>query len=127
LSGRYIRVIGSAKYKVIGIPESIENFDEVLAAVSKIAPIANPKRDRSLKQFSIMASGFAAYMVMLWSHSWQVVLPLAVIVSGYLVWLFVYMQRSPNVLRRNKRASWVYLIFTVICVLKVLEVLGSKH
>src|ERR1700694_753304 len=124
LPGRYLRVIGSGKYKVIGISESIESFEEVLGTVSKIAPLANPKRDRSLKQFSVMASGFAAYMVMLWSHSPLVVLPLALIVSGYLIWLFVYMQRSPNVLRRSKRASRFYLLFTVICVLKVLEVLG---
>src|SRR5262249_34213102 len=45
LPGRYLRVIGNAKYQVIGIPENIENFPEVLASVSQIAPATQQNSD----------------------------------------------------------------------------------
>jgi hypothetical protein len=127
LPGRYLRVIGNARYQVIGIPESVEDFQEVFETVSRIGPITNPKRDRSLKTAGLMACGFVAYMVMLWSHSPQIVLPLAAGVSVFLIWYFVYLQRNPNVLRRTKRTSWFYLVFVLVCGLKVLEVLGRMH
>ena len=75
LPGGYLRVIGNAKYQVIGIPESIENFEEVFDTVSRIAPAAGRKLDRSVKNILLMAGGFAAYLVMLWAHSPTIVLP----------------------------------------------------
>lgn len=123
LQGRYLRVIGSERFQVIGIPESIENFEEVLAAVCQIARPANLQRDRSLKGALLTGAGFAVYLVMLWSRSPQVVLPLALVVGGLLVWLFVYMRRSPNISRRNKNVSWVYLLCIGLCILKVLTLL----
>ncbi|HEY1677037.1 MAG TPA: hypothetical protein VGG04_04975 [Candidatus Sulfotelmatobacter sp.] len=120
LPGRYLRVIGNARYQVIGIPESIENFEEVLATVSRIAPATNRKTDRSLRNALWMAGGFAAYMVMLWARSPKIVIPLAIIVSGLLLWLFWFMQTSPNVLRKAKRTSWIYLGVVLLCILRVL-------
>jgi hypothetical protein len=72
-----------------------------------------------------MLGGFAAYMIMLWSRSRWIVIPLAVAVTALLIWLFLYMQKSPNVLRRNKRLSWLYLFFVFLCLLRVLQVLGK--
>lgn len=125
LPGRYLRVIGNVKYQVIGIPESIENFPEVLAAISQIGPPEQQKRDRSLKSTLVMAGGGAAFLLMLWSRSPIIVVPLAAGVSGLLIWLFIFLQRSPNALRRSKRASWLYLFLTLICLLKVLQVFGK--
>ena len=51
--------------------------------------------------------------------------PLAVVVATLLVWLFVFIQRSPNVSYRSKRVSWLYLLFLGVCVLKVLSLLKS--
>jgi Na+/H+ antiporter NhaD/arsenite permease-like protein len=127
LSGRYIRVIGDEKYQVIAIPESIENLDEIRDTLSRAAPATNLTRDRSLKTTLITACGFAAYMVMLWSESPQIVLPLALVVIALLVWLFVYMQRSPNVSRQSRRISWLYLLFVLICVLKVFAVMRRMN
>jgi hypothetical protein len=125
LPGRYLRVVGRERYQVIGIPESIENFEEVLQAVSRIAPPRNLTRDRSLKNAVLLAGGFLAYMVMLWTDSPRVVLPLALAVSAVLIWLFVYIQKSPNVTRGSKRISWLYLVFVTLCALKALSALGK--
>ncbi len=123
LPGRYLRVIGSKRLEVIAIPESIENFQEVLGAVSRIAPPVDLKKDKSHKIALVNAGGFTAYMVMLWSHSTLIVVPLAVVVSGLLLWLFFYMQRSPNTSRRGKKISWVYLLCVGFPLLKIMEVL----
>jgi hypothetical protein len=121
LPGRYLRVIGTEKYQVIGIPASVENFGEILNAVSQIAPSTNLKRDRSIRNVALLACGFGAYTVMLWTPSPKVALPFALIVSGLLIWLVVYTQRSPNVALKNKRVSWFYLAFLMISILKALD------
>jgi len=125
LPGRYLRVVGKDTGNVIGIPEGIEDFEGVLNTVSGIVPVTLAKRDRSLKSSLLMAFGFTAYLFMLWSHSRLLVLFFAILVSSLLIWLFVFMQTSPNVLRRNKRISWMYLAFIAVSVLKVLEVFGQ--
>lgn len=125
LPGRYLRVVGNARYQVIGIPESVENFGEVLTVVSQISPLAKLDRDQSLKSSLWMLVGFVAYMIMLWSHSPWIVVPLAAAVSALLIWLFLFMQRSPNVLSRNKRISWLYLFFVLLCLARILQVFGK--
>ncbi len=125
LPGRYLRVIGNGLYQVIGIPEDIEKFPEILEIVSRIAPAAKLKRDQSLKSSLLMLAGFAAYMIMLWSHAAWIVVPLATAVSVLLIWLVVFMQRSPNVPRRSKKTSWLYLFFVLLCVARILQVLGK--
>jgi len=72
-----------------------------------------------------MLAGFAAYMIMLWSHSPWIVVPLAVGVSALLIWLFLFMQRSPNVLSRNKKISWFYLFLALLCLARILQVFGK--
>jgi len=126
LPGRYVRIIGNERYQVIGIPEGLENFDEVLATISRIAPPENLQRDRSLKSALLTGAGFSAYLVMLWSSSARVVMPLAVIVAGLLIWLFIYMRTSPNISGRNKRFSWMYLLCIGLCVLKVLSLFSRS-
>lgn len=125
LPGRYLRVVGNGRYQVIGIPESIENFAEILAIVSRLAPPEKLDRDKSLKSSLWMLIGFAAYMIMLWSRSPWIVVPLAAAVTALLIWLFLYMQRSPNVLSRNKRISWLYLFFALLCLARILQVFGK--
>jgi CDP-diglyceride synthetase len=71
-----------------------------------------------------MGLGFAAYLVMLWSRSPWLVVPLALGVSALLLWLIVFIQRSPNVTLRAKRTGWLYLLFVLTCGLKVLAVIG---
>ncbi len=127
LPGRYLRVIGSAKYQTIGIPESIENFEEIRKAVMEIVPETIRRKDSSQKNALLMGAGFTAYMIMLWSRSPQIVLPLAACVTALLVWLFIYMQRSPNFTRRSKRFSWAYLLFAGICVLRVADAVSKMR
>jgi hypothetical protein len=119
LPGRYLRVIGLQKHNVIGIPESIENFPEVLQTVAALAPVTTLRSDRSVKTTIYFAIGVVAYMTMLWSRSPQIVLPVGTVVIGMLLWLFVFMQRSPNVSRRNKRTAWLYLFMVLLCAYKI--------
>lgn len=123
LPGRYLRVVGTMKHQVIGIPEGIENFSEIERVLFDLRPPQPLHRDRALRNTVLTALGFAAYLSMLWTKSPRIVVPLAILVASLLLWLFQYMQRSPNVSYRNKRISWVYLIFVVLCGLKVLSVL----
>lgn len=122
--GHSLRVIGTDKLQVIGIPEGIERPDEVLQIVTALAPVTPPSGDRALRTSVLMALGFAAYLAMLWATTPWIVVPLALGVSALLLWLIVFMQRSPNVTLRAKRTGWLYLIFVLTCGLKVLAVIG---
>jgi hypothetical protein len=124
LPGRYLKVIGSGRYQVIAIPESIENFSDVLNTISQLKPPTIVRRDLSMRTFLLTAGGFAAYLVMLFGRSPRVVLPLALVVGAMLLRLFFFMQRNPNIPTRNKRISWVYLLFVPLCVFKALEMWG---
>lgn len=125
--GQGLRVIGTSRYQVIGIPESIEQFEEILHTVTPLAPATPPRADRTLRANIVMGLGFAAYMTMLWSNLPWVVFPLATAVSSLLVWRFVVLQRSPNVTRSARRTGWLYLIFVGICGLKVLQTMGTMR
>lgn len=123
-AGYALRVIGASKLREIGIPEGIEHFDEVLHTVAALAPVAASPGDRALRTNVLMATGLVVYMVMLWATSPWIVLPLAAAVSTLLIWLIVFMQRSPNVTLRAKRNGWLYLIGVFTCGLKVLATIG---
>jgi hypothetical protein len=125
LSGRYLRVIGNTKRDVIGIPESLENFSNVLLELSNSFPAKHLSHDRTIRNTFLTGLGFGAYMLMLWTRTPKIVIPLAVVVATLLVWLFVFIQRSPNVSYRSKRISWLYLLFVGICAVKVLSLLSS--
>jgi hypothetical protein len=125
--GNGLRVIGKTRYQVIGIPESIEQFEEILDLVTPLAPVTPPRADRALRANITMGLGFAAYMGMPWSNSPWIVFPLAAAVTALLVWRFVVLQRSPNVTRSARRTGWLYLIFVVTCRLKVLQTIGMMR
>jgi len=119
LPGRYLRVIGLQKRNVIGIPESIESFPDVLQTVSTLAPVTTLHRDRSVRGTLYTIVGGVSYMAMLWSRSPWIVLPMGALVAGLMLWLIVFMQRSPNVSRRGKRVAWLYLFLVLMCAFKV--------
>lgn len=125
LPGRYLRVIAKQRRSVIGIPELIENFSEIQPMILGLAPVRILRRDHSLRITLLYIFGFGGFLVVLWSGSPWVVFPLAVLVSSLLIWLFIFLQRSPNVARRSKRVSWVYLLFVVAIALKALAVFGK--
>jgi hypothetical protein len=126
LPGRFLRVIGASRQQVIGIPEDIEGFPEILATLSALHPISETSSDRSVKSFLITLLVLAAFLGMAASPSPQVAIPLAVLVIGAVLWFILYIQRSPNVSHRAKRQSWFYLILVGICVLKILMMLGRR-
>jgi hypothetical protein len=123
LPGRYLRVIGNTRRHVIGIPEGLENFSDVLLELSTAFPAKHLNRDRTMRNTFLTGLAFGAYMLMLWMRTPRIVIPLALVVAIFLVWLFVFIQRSPNVSYRSKRISWLYLLFLGICALKVLSLL----
>ena len=123
IPGRYLRVIGSSRQRAIAIPESIEHFPDILAILSALRPIAESRSDRSLKSFVLTVLGFAGYLTMLWSNSPRIVLPLALLVTAFLVWLIIFLQRNPNATYTTKRQSWFYLVIVFTCVIKVLVIL----
>jgi hypothetical protein len=125
LPERYLRVIGNTKRDVIGIPEGLDNFSDVVLELSNIFSSKRLNRDRTIRNTLLTGLGFGAYLLMLWMRSPRIVVPLAVAVATLLVWLFVFIQRSPNVSYRSKRVSWLYLLFLGVCALKVLSVLAS--
>jgi hypothetical protein len=125
LPGRYLRVIGSTKRNVIGIPDGLENFSDVLLDLSNIFPANRLSRDNTIRNTFLTGLGFGAYLLMLWLRTPRIVIPLAAAVAILLVWLFVFIQRSPNVSYRSKRLSWLYLLFLGICALKVLSLFTS--
>ena len=123
LPGRYLRVIGNSSFQVIGIPEDIDQLAEIRQTLEAIAPITKRRADRNLNWSVLLALGFAGWIVMLWSSSPRVVLPVGAVVTGMLIWLFVYLQRSPNVPQANRRGAWVYLILAGLCLLRLASVL----
>jgi len=123
--GRYLRVIGTPKSRVLGIPQGIEEFEEVLKTLSSVHPI----RVRSIQQWqkyrAFMAAGLILYVTMLWSTSAVVVIPLSLAVAAMIVWVFFWYRRNPNISRGAKRLSWLYLPFLLMCFLKLLVVAAS--
>jgi len=126
LPGRFLRVNGTAPRQVVGIPEDIEGFPEILATLSALHPITETRSDRSVKSFMFSLLVLAAFLAMAWTQRPQVAIALAMLVSASVLWLVVYIQRSPNTSRRVKRGSWWYLIFVAISLLKILQVVGLR-
>ena len=123
--GRYLRVIGTPKNRVVGIPEGIEEFDEVLRTLSSVHAI----RRRSIQQWqkyrAFMAAGLILYVTMLWSTSPFVVIALSLAMAATILWLFYWYRRNPNLSRTAKHLSWPYLPFLLVCALKLLVAVAS--
>ena len=124
LPGRFLRVVGAQRYHVIAIPESIENFPEILQSVTGLALLTLRRDDQRVKTLVCTALGFAVWLTVLWSKSPWVVIPLALLFAGALVWLFAFIQRSPNTSLRSKRFSWLYLLFALASGLRAFEAIG---
>ena len=123
-AGHSLRVIGVNNLQVIGIPEGVERWEEVVATVTSLGPVTAPRDDRALRTNVLLALGFAGYLGAMWATSPWIVLPLATAVSALILWFVVFIERSPNVPLRTKRTGWLYLIFVVTCGLKVATVIG---
>jgi multisubunit Na+/H+ antiporter MnhB subunit len=126
LPGRFVRVVGAAPRQVIGIPEDIEGFPEILTTLTALHPITETRNDRSVKSFVLSLLVLVAFLAMAWARQPQIAIALAVLVSAAVLWLIVYIQRSPNTSHRVKRSSWWYLIIVGVCLLKILQILGRR-
>jgi hypothetical protein len=114
-----MRVIGKPRSRVISIPEGIENFDQVLKALSLIRPIQLRSIEQWKKSRVYMAAGMILYSTMLWSTSPIVVVPLSLAMGSAVVWLFLWIRRNPNLPRGTKRLAWVFLPALLMCALKL--------
>jgi hypothetical protein len=116
--GRYLRVIGKPKSRVIGIAEGIEHFDQILEIVSSVRAVQVRSIQQWHKSRALMAAGLILYMIMLWATSPVVVIPLSLGMAAIIVWVFLWMHANPNIPARTKRIAWLYLLFLVMCALK---------
>jgi hypothetical protein len=119
--GRYLRVIGETRQRVIGIPQGIENFDEVLRFVSQVHPVTLRSGEFGRHRLYYMAGGAAAFATLLWSKSWYVTIPLAIGLSCMVLWAVWTVWRSPNASRQTRRAILAYCFVLIPCGLKILE------
>lgn len=124
--GRYLRVIGKTKGRVIAIPESIDRFDQVLETVSTLRPVRVRTFEEWQKYRAFMAAGLVLFMIMLWATSPFVVIPLSLLMGSVTVWVFFWIRRNPNISIKQKRISWTYWLFFLVCILKLLAAVGNS-
>jgi membrane protein YdbS with pleckstrin-like domain len=119
VKGRYLRVIGKSKGRVIVIPEALDQFSEVLKTISSLRPV----RVRTIEQWQkyrvFMIAGLLFFVIMLWSTSPFIVVPLSLATSSLIVWVFYWFRRNPNVSESSKRVVWIYWLFFAMCVVKL--------
>jgi hypothetical protein len=89
VQGRYLRVIGKSKGRVIAIPEGIDQFDNVLKAISSLFPVRIRTIEQWQKYRSFMAAGLLLFVIMLWATSPPVVIPLSLAMGSVIVWVFL--------------------------------------
>lgn len=119
VQGRYLRVIGKTKGRVIAIPEGIDQFDNVLKTISSFCPV----RVRTIEQWQkyrvFMAAGLLLFVIVLWATSPLVVIPLSLAMGSVMVWVFFWIRRNPNVPESTKRIAWIYWLFFAVCIVKL--------
>jgi hypothetical protein len=120
VQGRYLRVIGKTKSRAIAIPEGIDHFDQVLETVSSIRPVRVRTIEQWQKYRAFMAAALLLYVIMLWATSPVVVIPLSLAMGSVIVWVFFWIRRNPNLPVSRKRIAWMYWLFFLVCVLKLL-------
>jgi len=118
--GRYLSVIGIKGGQVISIPEGIDQFDQVLATVSAVKAVELRRLQQWQKYRLFMAAALMLYVVMLWSTSPAIVIPLSITMAALIVWTFFWIRRNPNLLKRTKLVGWLYLLFLLACGMKLL-------
>jgi hypothetical protein len=119
VQGRYLRVIGKTKSRVIAIPDGIDHFDQILETVSSVRPIHVRKVEQWQKYRAFMAAGLLLFITLLWSTSPVVVIPLSLAMGSLIVWVFFWILRNPNISGSRKRIAWIYWLFFAVCVLKL--------
>ena len=128
VQGRYVRVIGKSKGHVIAIPEGIDRFDQVLETVSSIRPVRVRTIEQWQKYRAFMAAGLLLYVVMIWATSPAVVIPLSLVMGSVIVWVFFWIRRNPYCSTNQKRIAWIYWLFFLMCILKLLVAVdGTNH
>jgi hypothetical protein len=120
VQGRYLRVIGKTKSRVISIPESIDHFDQVLGTVASLRPVRVRTIEQWQKYRAFMAAGLLLFMIMLWATSPVVVIPLSLATGSVIVWVFFWIRRNPNFSIEQRRIAWIYWLFFLVCILKLL-------
>jgi hypothetical protein len=125
--GRYLRVIGRRKARVIAIPESVDHFDQVLETVSSLRPVRVRTIEQWQKYRAFMAAGLLLFVVMIWATSPALVIPLSLATGSVIVWVFFWIRRNSNISTNQKRIAWIYWLFFFICILKLLVAMeGGK-
>jgi hypothetical protein len=126
--GRYLRVIGKTKRRVIAIPEGIDRFDQVLETVSSLRPVRVRTIEPWQKYRAFMAAGLLLYVVMIWATSPAVVIPLSLVMGSVIVSVFFWIRRNPYFSISQKRIAWIYWLFFLMCILKLLVAAdGTNH
>jgi len=123
LKGEYLRVIGKSKGQVIAIPESVDQFAEVLNRISSVCPVRVRRVGQWKKHRAFMAAALLLFIIMLWVTSPVVVIPLALAMAFTTVWIFFWFRRNANISERAKRIAWIYWILFAICVFKLVAAL----
>lgn len=123
VKGEYLRVIGRSKGHVIAIPESMDQFAEVLNRVSSICPVRVRTLEEWEKHRLFMGAALLLFMIMLWATSTVVVIPLSLVMGFTIGWIFFWFRRNASISERAKRIAWTYWIFFAICVLKLFAAL----
>lgn len=119
VQGRYLRVIGKSKGRVIAIPEGIDQFDNVMKAISSLFPVRVRAIEQWQKYRAFMAVGLLLFVTTLWATSPRVVIPLSLATGSVIVWVFYWIRRNPNVPESTKRIAWIYWLFFAMCVGKL--------
>jgi len=119
VQGRYLRVIGTTKGRVISIPEGVEQFDTVLKTVSSLCPVRVGTVEQWQKHRALMAAGLILFVILLWATSPLVVIPASLATGLVIVWVFFWIRRNPNVPAGTKRIAWIYCLFFLVCVVKL--------
>jgi Flp pilus assembly protein TadB len=101
-------VIGKTKSRAIAIPEGVDRFDQVLETLSSIRPVRVRTIEQWQKYRAFMAAGFLLYVIMLWTTSPAVVIPLSLVMGSVIVWVFFWIRRNPNIPESRKRIAWIY-------------------
>jgi hypothetical protein len=122
--GRYVQVHGTERDQVIGIPEALECFDDVVGFLSLHRPIEQRTTEAWKRTYAYTGIGMAAFFTMLWATSPAVVIPLAVVMIVLLPWLFWRTRTSKVIPQKTRLIAWVYLLFTITAIMKLLSVLG---
>jgi hypothetical protein len=126
--GRYLRVIGKTKSRVIAIPEGIDRFDQVLETVSSLRPVRVRTIEQWQKYRAFMAAGLLLYVVMIWATSPAVAIPLSLVMGSVIMWVFFWIRRNPYLSINQKRIAWIYWLFFLTCILKLLVAVdGINH